>query len=132
MTRLGWGRRMVFGAALAAIALLGACNGDESAERNRLPGFVSGSVRTTAYDGASDDLLTAGLGKTGLGPATAGGQFGSGDSGNAYIDQLMQNGNVAPTVISFHGYGYWDNDVDDSSGFIVYRRQLCCPIAVCT
>ena len=49
-----------------------------------------------------------------VGPATAGGQFGSGDSGNAYIDQLMQNGNVAPTVISFHGYGYWDNDVDDS------------------
>lgn len=71
MTRLGWGRRMVFGAALAAVAILGACNGDESAERNRLPGFVSGSVRTTAYDGASDDLLTAGLGKTGLGSASA-------------------------------------------------------------
>ncbi len=50
MTRLGWGRRMVFGAALAAVTILGACNGDESAERNRLPGFVSGSVRTTAYD----------------------------------------------------------------------------------
>jgi hypothetical protein len=49
-----------------------------------------------------------------VGPATAGGQFGSGDSGNAYIDQLMQNGTVAPSVISFHGYGYWDNDVDDS------------------
>ncbi|WP_279610859.1 3-hydroxybutyrate oligomer hydrolase family protein, partial [Burkholderia gladioli] len=46
--------------------MLGACNGDDSGERNRLPGFVSGSVRTTGYDGTSDDLLTAGLGKTGL------------------------------------------------------------------
>ena len=33
---------------------------------NRKPGFVKGEVRSTAYDGTSDDLLTAGLGKTGL------------------------------------------------------------------
>ncbi|WP_213303884.1 D-(-)-3-hydroxybutyrate oligomer hydrolase [Paraburkholderia sacchari] len=34
---------------------------------NRLPSFVvAGSLRTTSYDGVSDDLLTAGLGKTGL------------------------------------------------------------------
>ncbi|MCM3296592.1 D-(-)-3-hydroxybutyrate oligomer hydrolase, partial [Staphylococcus capitis] len=71
MTKLGWGRRVVWGAALAAVAMLGACNGDDSAERNRLPGFVAGSVRTTAYDGASDDLLTAGLGTTGLAAASA-------------------------------------------------------------
>lgn len=40
---------------------------------NRLPSFVvPGSVRSTTYDGVSDDLLTAGLGKTGLaGPAPA-------------------------------------------------------------
>lgn len=34
---------------------------------NRLPGFVvAGSVRSADYDGASDDLLTAGLGASGL------------------------------------------------------------------
>jgi hypothetical protein len=60
----GWGSRILVGAALAALTMLGACNGDETAERNQLPVFVSGPVRTTAYDGASDDLLTAGLGKT--------------------------------------------------------------------
>jgi hydroxybutyrate-dimer hydrolase len=67
----GWGSRILVGAALAALTMLGACNGDETAERNQLPVFVSGPVRTTAYDGASDDLLTAGLGKTGLASAAA-------------------------------------------------------------
>jgi hydroxybutyrate-dimer hydrolase len=34
---------------------------------NRMPSFVvASSLRTTTYDGVSDDLLTAGLGKTGL------------------------------------------------------------------
>ena len=42
-------------------------------EWNRLPAFVvASSLRTTNYDGTSDDLLTAGLGKTGLaGPQPA-------------------------------------------------------------
>ncbi len=39
---------------------------------NRLPDFVvEGSVRSTDYDGSSDDLLTAGLGKSGLASAAA-------------------------------------------------------------
>jgi len=33
---------------------------------NRLPGFIKGDVRRTEYDGSGDDLLTAGLGQTGL------------------------------------------------------------------
>ena len=33
---------------------------------NRLPSFVHGDVHVTDYDGNADDLLTAGLGKTGL------------------------------------------------------------------
>lgn len=37
-----------------------------------LPSFiVAGSVKTTDYDGVTDDLLSGGLGKTGLGSATA-------------------------------------------------------------
>lgn len=76
--------------ALAAAALLAACGGGggddgvaateaaaeaptEQAQHsgahavfNRKPEFVTGAVFTTEYDGVSDDLLTAGLGKSGL------------------------------------------------------------------
>lgn len=55
--------------------LLAACgHGDDhhNPTANALPSFVvSSSVKTTSYDGNSDDLLTGGLGKTGLGAATA-------------------------------------------------------------
>lgn len=44
-----------------------ACNGD-GPDLNGLPAGFSTPARTT-YDGTSDDLLTAGLGKTGLGSA---------------------------------------------------------------
>lgn len=63
-------RAAAVAALISGAALLGACNGDGDASTNVLPGFVSGSVRTTAYDGVGDDLLTAGLGKTGLASAT--------------------------------------------------------------
>ncbi len=47
--------------------LLAGCWGEDTytPEANVKPAFV-GSVTKTAYDGVSDDLLTAGLGKTGL------------------------------------------------------------------
>lgn len=57
----------------AAIPLmLAGCNddGDDSspvAEMNVKPTFVAGSISEKSYDGSSDDLLTAGLGKTGIG-----------------------------------------------------------------
>jgi hydroxybutyrate-dimer hydrolase len=62
-------------AILTAVALA-ACHGDDddnssSAPSNTLPSFISGSVNTQTYDGVSDDLLTAGLGKTGLASSTA-------------------------------------------------------------
>ncbi len=54
-----------------------------------------------------------------VGPATAGGQFGSGTGGanNDYITTLMQGATVKPAVLSFHGYGYWDNAVSDKTIF---------------
>ena len=60
------------GAALAPGARAGDHDGSH-AELNRLPSFVvASSLKTTVYDGVSDDLLTAGLGKTGLaGPPPA-------------------------------------------------------------
>ncbi len=64
--------------ASAALLALGACGGGTSTveigsgdyQANVKPPFV-GAITSTAYDGASDDLATAGLGKTGLASAVA-------------------------------------------------------------
>ena len=56
---------------IGAVTTLGGCAGDDIAEdRNRKPAYL-GAVTTVSYDGATDDLLTAGLGKTGLAGAVA-------------------------------------------------------------
>ena len=55
--------------ATAIFALFGCGDGGGAAEAiNARPTFI-GTMVTTSFDGASDDLLTAGLGKTGLGAA---------------------------------------------------------------
>ncbi len=56
---------------LAAALSLAACggDGDSGGEVNRKPDFIQGAITEKTYDGATDDLLTAGLGKTGLGGA---------------------------------------------------------------
>lgn len=55
---------------LAAAAALAACNSSDSDNErppaNEKPDFVKGTIVKTTYDGTSDDLLTAGLGKSGL------------------------------------------------------------------
>ncbi len=58
-----------FAPATVAAAVLAACggssNGVDGPEPNARPAWL-GDVKATSYDGASDDLLTAGLGKSGL------------------------------------------------------------------
>ena len=65
-------RLAVAATAATGLALLAGCggggNGIPSEVLNVKPSFI-GTVTKTAYDGNSDDLLTAGLGKTGLGAA---------------------------------------------------------------
>ena len=56
--------------AVLAAAVLTACGGGDGGELNAKPGYL-GTVRQQGYDGSSDDLLTAGLGKSGLAVATA-------------------------------------------------------------
>jgi hydroxybutyrate-dimer hydrolase len=60
---------------LVAGAVVTACGGggggSGSASYNLLPAFISSVISKIAYDGTSDDLLTAGLGKTGLQSAAA-------------------------------------------------------------
>ena len=63
------GLRPLVPAALAA-AVLAACGGSgtEGPALNAKPGYL-GAIKETAYDGVSDDLLTAGLGASGLAAA---------------------------------------------------------------
>jgi len=56
-------------AAIAAALISAGCNNSSSVELNQKPAFV-GTITSATYDGNSDDLLTGGLGKTGLGSAT--------------------------------------------------------------
>lgn len=53
-----------------AMLTLGACGGAGSGEVINVKPSYLGTVTSASYDGTSDDLLTAGLGKTGLGGAT--------------------------------------------------------------
>jgi len=74
--------------ALASIAVA-ACGSNEHNEREDLnikPGFL-GDISTKTYDGASDDLLTAGLGKTGL----AGAAPAYADPANPTAAELRRN-----------------------------------------
>ena len=60
---------VTFGLA-AAIALTACGGGGDDLEASLKPNYV-GNVTTTDYDGVSNDLLSAGLGRTGLGSAVA-------------------------------------------------------------
>ncbi len=69
------GNNRIGGLALGAAAgvMMAACGGGggESVSYNTLPGFIKSTISKIAYDGVADDLLTAGLGKTGLQAAAA-------------------------------------------------------------
>ncbi len=89
------------------VLLLAACNGVPGSrpDGNAKPSFL-GAVSTTRYDGASDDLLTAGLGKSGLQSATA--------------PAVAVPG--APTAAELRRLAIWNNyraliDVAPASGF---------------
>ena len=65
-SNIGRGARRTLALAGAGLALA-SCGGGKTIpdELNTLPTYL-GTITSTNYDGASDDLLTAGLGKTGL------------------------------------------------------------------
>jgi hydroxybutyrate-dimer hydrolase len=52
-----------------ALVATGCGGSDDPAPVNEKPNFITGDIRQASYDGSTDDLLTAGLGKTGLGAA---------------------------------------------------------------
>jgi hydroxybutyrate-dimer hydrolase len=50
---------------ISAAALLAFASATH-ADQQKAPSFINGPILKAVYDGVSDDLLTAGLGKTGL------------------------------------------------------------------
>jgi hydroxybutyrate-dimer hydrolase len=108
--------------AVASAACLAACGGGTTdatgaleqpaaakpnahANLNFKPAFVAGTVAVTEYDGASDDLLTAGLGATGLQGAAPG-----------YAVAL------APTAVELRRNAIWNNyralvDITSNGGY---------------
>ncbi|BCQ24073.1 D-(-)-3-hydroxybutyrate oligomer hydrolase [Caballeronia sp. NK8] len=106
--------------AVLAAATLAACHGgddDNSSGQptNTLPSFVSGSVNTQTYDGTSDDLLTAGLGKTGLASASAPGIANPAAPTAAELRRLAIYSNYRALVdmTANGGYGrFWGPNVD--------------------
>lgn len=58
-------RNAGYSAVVAAVAVLAACGGSNPEDINAKPGYL-GTISSATYDGTSDDLLTGGLGKTGL------------------------------------------------------------------
>ena len=116
------------GAAALALAVavfgLAACHGGDDnngngngsgSQNNALPSFISGGVRTQTYDGTTDDLLTAGLGKDGLASATPPGISNPVAPSAADLRRLAIYSNYRALVdmSANGGYGrFWGPNVD--------------------
>ena len=101
---------------------LAACHGDDddnninnALANNTLPNFIAGSVKTQTYDGSTDDLLTAGLGKTGLASATPPAIANAAQPTAAELRRLAIYSNYRALVdmSANGGYGrFWGPNVD--------------------
>ena len=110
---------VVFCAAIACAGIVRtAWSADDEREHpamNSLPSFVvASSLETMAYDGASDDLLTAGLGKTGLaGPQPAIANPVSPTAAELRRLAIWSNYRALVDMTTNGGYGrFWGPNVD--------------------
>ncbi|CAB3673260.1 D-(-)-3-hydroxybutyrate oligomer hydrolase [Paraburkholderia rhynchosiae] len=107
---------------IAFIVALGvsACHGGHDdgpppPQANTLPGFITSTVKTQSYDGNTDDLLTAGLGKTGLALATAPAIANAAQPTAAELRRLAiwSNYRALVDMTANGGYGrFWGPNVD--------------------
>ncbi|WP_081059862.1 D-(-)-3-hydroxybutyrate oligomer hydrolase [Burkholderia stagnalis] len=100
-----------------ATTVLAGCNGDDTVkpQANQLPAFVASDVQTTTYDGNTDDLLTGGLGKTGLALTTPPAFANSANPTAAELRRLAiwSNYRALVDMSSNGGYGrFWGPNVD--------------------
>ncbi|WP_373686904.1 D-(-)-3-hydroxybutyrate oligomer hydrolase [Paraburkholderia youngii] len=104
----------------SAIVLAGCGGGNDDGlhpppPNNVLPGFIKSAVTTKSYDGNSDDLLTAGLGKTGLASATAPAIANTAQPTAAELRRLAiwSNYRALVDMTANGGYGrFWGPNVD--------------------
>ena len=89
---------------VAAAGLVACGNSDDTENLNEVPAFL-GAISSATYDGVSNDLLTAGLGKTGL--ANAAPAFG--DPANPTALELRRN--------AIHGNYRAVLDISANSGY---------------
>ncbi|MGY6152119.1 D-(-)-3-hydroxybutyrate oligomer hydrolase [Paraburkholderia graminis] len=106
-------------AIVVALAMSACHGGDDDGppppQTNTLPNFIVGTVKTQSYDGNSDDLLTAGLGKTGLALATAPAIANAAQPTAAELRRLAiwSNYRALVDMTSNGGYGrFWGPNVD--------------------
>ncbi|HDZ39430.1 MAG TPA: D-(-)-3-hydroxybutyrate oligomer hydrolase, partial [Marinobacter sp.] len=88
---------------------LSACNNSENDNApavNPVPGFIQGNIQRTHYDGVTDDLLTAGLGATGLGSSTAPAFSDPLNPSSGELRQLAIYNNYRALVDTSAGGGY--------------------------
>jgi hydroxybutyrate-dimer hydrolase len=114
-------RLKLVAAAIVSTALLTACDNGSDAnppDQNVLPARITNIVGPATYDGSSDDLLTAGLGKTGLSGAAP----GFADGANPTVAELRRRaiyanyrGVIDPTAAGGFGSLYGPN-VDINGG----------------
>ncbi|MFL9966150.1 D-(-)-3-hydroxybutyrate oligomer hydrolase [Paraburkholderia sediminicola] len=109
----------LLGAALVSAVLVPVARADDHdggrPGPNGLPSFVvADSLRTTTYDGVSDDLLTAGLGKTGLaGQAPAIANPASPTAAELRRLAIWANYRALVDITAPGGYGlFWGPNVD--------------------
>lgn len=105
------------GAGLSTLVALAACGSDHAPEElNIVPGYL-GTVTRTDYDGRSNDLLTAGLGKTGLAAAAP----AYADPGNPTPAELRRNAihanyRAVLDIAANSGYGTFYGPNVDAAG----------------
>jgi hydroxybutyrate-dimer hydrolase len=92
--------------AVAATALLGGCGKNPELEQNFRPNIGLGLQNRVNYDGVNDDLLTAGLGKTGLQSASAPAQVDPTQPTPAEIRRLAIYNNYRALVDTTAGGGF--------------------------
>ncbi len=113
---------LLAGATFAGTSLLPAAHADEGddahSKLNHLPSFVvASSLSTTTYDGISDDLLTAGLGKTG--PRRGGARLCQPDEPTAAELRrlaIWSNYRALVDISANGGYGrFWGPNIDPTA-----------------
>ena len=107
--------------AVAVLALAGCGGGSSNNElvQNKKPEFLRGSIVSTTYDGSTNDLLTAGLGKSGL----AGAAPAAADPANPTVEELRKlaiynNYRALVDMTAAGGYGTLYGPNVDASGTV--------------